>query len=555
MWSERAALTLLLALVAAAVAWTAWAADDAFLTFRTIDNALAGHGPVWNVGERVQAYTHPLWMLALWLASVPHGDVYAASLGLSALATALALFGLARAATARAGFALALGVLFASRSFVDYATSGLENALVHALLGGLVVVCLRRDRDGRSSFVRAALWAALLWTRLDLVWLATPVCALALARDGWPRPRALALGIVPLVAWEGFALVYYGTPVANSALAKLSAGVPAGERLVRGLHYFVSSARYDPAAAVALATLPGFAWRRLRRPAARDTVEAALALGALAQLGWVVWVGGDFMAGRFWTPPLFAAALLLARARRPAALAWAAGLGAVGLTLSVAWLSPFVDRDYGPDWHAAIDDHGVADERHFQRDSTSLRAVLRDDGFRSPQQRAGARRAREQWYRDPWLAVLTQLGVLDEGDAWPPRSAPQAAGLRPVFVKGGVGVFAQRLGPEVYVIDYHGLGDPLLSFLPARRPDPVLAVLIPRLAGLGWRTGHYLRNVPAGYAASRSHGDDRIRDPRLRDLYERVRLVASGPLWSGARWRAIASLLGERLRRRFASAR
>src|SRR5262245_40579712 len=42
---------------------TAWVSDDAYFTFRTIDNAVHGYGLRWNVAERVQAYTHPLWML------------------------------------------------------------------------------------------------------------------------------------------------------------------------------------------------------------------------------------------------------------------------------------------------------------------------------------------------------------------------------------------------------------------------------------------------------------------------------------------------------------
>jgi arabinofuranosyltransferase len=40
-------------------------ADDAFIDVRVVNNVLAGHGPVYNVGERVEAYTNPLWVLLL----------------------------------------------------------------------------------------------------------------------------------------------------------------------------------------------------------------------------------------------------------------------------------------------------------------------------------------------------------------------------------------------------------------------------------------------------------------------------------------------------------
>ena len=42
---------------------SAWMHDDAYITFRTIDNFVNGLGLTWNPAERVQAYTHPLWML------------------------------------------------------------------------------------------------------------------------------------------------------------------------------------------------------------------------------------------------------------------------------------------------------------------------------------------------------------------------------------------------------------------------------------------------------------------------------------------------------------
>ncbi len=48
------------------MAWThRWMADDAFIDVRVVNNVLAGHGPVYNVGERVEAYTNPLWVLLL----------------------------------------------------------------------------------------------------------------------------------------------------------------------------------------------------------------------------------------------------------------------------------------------------------------------------------------------------------------------------------------------------------------------------------------------------------------------------------------------------------
>jgi arabinofuranosyltransferase len=51
----------------------AWVSDDAFITLRTVRNLLQGDGLRWNLNERVQGYTHPLWMflLALPYAFIP----------------------------------------------------------------------------------------------------------------------------------------------------------------------------------------------------------------------------------------------------------------------------------------------------------------------------------------------------------------------------------------------------------------------------------------------------------------------------------------------------
>ena len=43
--------------------------DDAYLSFRYVDNYLNGHGLVFNQGERVEGYTNFLWVILLALAA------------------------------------------------------------------------------------------------------------------------------------------------------------------------------------------------------------------------------------------------------------------------------------------------------------------------------------------------------------------------------------------------------------------------------------------------------------------------------------------------------
>ena len=58
-------LGLLVLFVLWVILQNAWVSDDAYITFRVIENFIAGYGPNFNIGERVQVYTHPLWMVLL----------------------------------------------------------------------------------------------------------------------------------------------------------------------------------------------------------------------------------------------------------------------------------------------------------------------------------------------------------------------------------------------------------------------------------------------------------------------------------------------------------
>ena len=65
-WSPRLGhlpRLLAVALFLVVVFCGAWLCDDAYISFRTADNFVHGYGLTWNVQERVQAYTHPLWLL------------------------------------------------------------------------------------------------------------------------------------------------------------------------------------------------------------------------------------------------------------------------------------------------------------------------------------------------------------------------------------------------------------------------------------------------------------------------------------------------------------
>src|SRR6185503_19260292 len=87
-------LGLMLALFATLLVRSAWICDDAYITFRVIDNFWNGYGLRWNVIDRVQAYTHPLWLMLMSLVYGVTREAYYTSLALQialSLAAAWAL--------------------------------------------------------------------------------------------------------------------------------------------------------------------------------------------------------------------------------------------------------------------------------------------------------------------------------------------------------------------------------------------------------------------------------------------------------------------------------
>lgn len=487
---------LLLLALAVVLLLSAWLCDDAYITFRSVENLLAGNGPRWNVLDRVQSFTHPLWMFLISAVRAVTGEVYYSSLFTSLLISLAAVVALLRLAVQGARTApLILLVLLFSRSFIDYSTSGLENPLAHllvVLLYGVWLKCERKPSDGdlRKLFLLAS---GILLCRLDLLLVIAPALGMALmARRDRRGLVCVGLGLLPLVAWEVFSLVYYGVLVPNTAFAKLNAGVPLTRYLAQGLVYLGASARFDPVAAAAITAglVSGFFSRRAK--------EIGLAAGISLYLLYLVRVGGDFMAGRFLTVPLVASLILLGR--RPDVSRRTVLIACV-VTAALGFLAPeptvLTGPGFGLDRSEEVPDSGVADERAFYYPTTGL---LRAQN-------------REHLIQHPWS--FNGVKALRRG---------QKTALAPA-----VGFYGYFAGPDLHIIDKLALCDPLLARLEVDPDQP-------------WRIGHFYRKIPAGYEESVLRPVSGITDPEIAALDNRIRLVTRGPLFSAARWRAIVAL-------------
>ena len=103
-----------------------------------------------------------------------------------------------------------------------------------------------------------------------------------------------------------------------------------------------------------------------------------------------------------------------------------------------------------------------------------------------------------------------------------------ALGSRRVVVGcGRIGFAGLNAGPSSHFIDSCGLADPLLARLPAK-VDP------------DWRIGHFDRALPANYEISISLDENLLTDTATKRSWDTLRLITRGPVFSLARFKAIA---------------
>lgn len=489
---------------------TAWISDDAGITLRTVLNFLNGYGARFNIDERVQGYTHPLWFLLLSATSYLVGNVYystfTASIVVSLLTLYLVLFRIKINFCGRVIVGLAL---ILSKSYLDFSTSGLENPLSHFLIAFIIISGVNIVEQGqRGPLVSFCLGCGLLYlNRADLVILVAPFCCYVLCRayltiavgevasstvskhgsrknvintaSTWVLFKAVFVGVLPVLLWTAFSVYYYGFPFPNTAYAKLATGIPYLDRVAQGFRYAAHFVQTDLLAALIVLTgiVAGFI--------KRDRIAVTLSIGIALYLLYVVSIGGDFMTGRFFTAPFFMAAIQLGRAvqspfKSAAVIALILAVGGTNIQHTLlsgrSYSNPYITPD------------GISDERAFYFQTQGLLTDREDDQIFSASK---------------WLG--------HDGDL--------------VVTCSGLGFKALAAGPSIHIIDACALTDPLLARMTA-------------IAG-SHRIGHFFRSVPSGYTESIARNQNLIDDDQTRDLYELIRLITRGELNDARRLKAI----------------
>jgi len=490
---------------------TAWMCDDAYITLRTIDNFVQGYGLVWNVGERVQAYTHPLWMFLVSafyaLTREPYYTTLIISMLLS-LSTAVLLLWVSRDNI----YTLSLVglLLVGSKAFVDYSTSGLENPLAHLLLAVFfIILCSYQQPTPRQALSLGVLAGLVMFNRLDHSLLVIPgLLATALRLQRREMARMLAVAGLPVVGWILFSIIYYGFPFPNTFYAKQTAGIPRIEYLERGLVYLMETGIVD--GLTLLGIVIGVIVALWQHQPASISASAGIAL----YMVYVVWIGGDFMGGRMFSVPLVGAITLLA-------LGKAAPLPVINWVFFLA-LS-FIFSMSHPYLFSRIPLRGVYTKQG------KIKYIL---GSQSNYKNFGINYIADErsFYASLWLFPELNYQESQEPFKWKKCGKKLNEKRCQFYIYNAIGLFGYYAGQNTYIIDIYTLPDPFLARIGVASPSP------------DWRVGHILRPIPDGYLLSRFTGRNFLVDPELAKRYEQLRIVTTGPLFTKERLSAIIDL-------------
>ncbi|MCP4700961.1 MAG: hypothetical protein GY862_29515 [Gammaproteobacteria bacterium] len=505
------------------VAINAWVADDAYITFRVLDNFINGYGLRWNVTERVQAFTNPLWLLLhIPFYYVTH-EIFFTTILISLSLITVTFIVAARLFKLSAGFVFAflLVPLVFSRIFVEYAASGLEIPLNFFLLTLFCYVSVRRNNYAvqfKWLFILGLIAGLSGLNRLDTVLFYFPVLLFLSIRYFCLRTMlAFLLGLFPLLLWLLFSLFYYGFLFPNTAYAKLATGIATRDYLQQGIIYAIDFLKYDPVSSIfviiaAILTIR-LAYsiltdmKRIRFVEMESYVFLLLmGIGLLLYSLYILKVGGDFMSGRFWTLPFFLSVLLIIwyLQQYDAQLKWFSYFIGIALILMLTAQHPFQNA---PD-RSPAPSTGIIDERRFYLQTNSVVRYTR--------------------YNNPSTFHLSKKGI-------ELRERARHIKKRIVILKSGIGMLGFYAGSDVIIIDQYGLAEPLL----ARMPISLMPYGQKETAEFRWRIGHFFRNVPAGYTEAHETGSLDDMSPELAAYYRPLRYIISGPLFDWGRIKTI----------------
>lgn len=284
----------------------AWVSEDAFITLRHVENFIDGWGPVFNVNERVEGFTHPLWFAVVSLfrklGLSPKGAVIVPGLLASFSALYILFFrfrpswGTGSSPMLNPGAAILIG----TSAFIDFGTSGLETALSYLLLI-LYAKFLAEGRWKDQPLAMGLIVALLTLNRPDfVVFMIFLFCfyVYGFLKRRIPFKQMAQYLIFPLILVGGyqiFRMGYYAALFPNPFYAKSGSA----SHISQGVRYLWDLFQGSLLSIVLIAAILALL---LNLRQGRGKNQALLFLSGLLHGFFVIRGGGDFMHGRFLLP-------------------------------------------------------------------------------------------------------------------------------------------------------------------------------------------------------------------------------------------------------------
>ncbi len=474
--------------------------EDAFINFRVISNLLAGHGPVFNIGERIEAYSDPLWLFVL---AALHGMLPFVSLewlsvvlGLGGVTGGVVFGGRAiqRLGGSRGdGLLLPVGLLVFSvvAGVWEFSTSGLEMGMVFCWIG-LTFWLLVRTEARRNS----ALWCAFIaglgpLLRPELILMSGVFLAglaVVVASPGWAGPTSVwRRYLVPLLAavflpvlYELWRMAYFALLVPNTGLAKSGTSSWWSQGFTYLWNFVSPYTLWLPLTLAVPLVVP-----RIRRWWSRGDRTGVVVLltpvvAALADTLYVVHVGGDYMHARLLLPAFLSLCLVLyVGVVQLRSLLVVPLIGIVIWSVVCAgWLRWDPGALFGPAFSAV---HGIDNERSFSiYVAKSPHPITTTDWYSSQRQRCRTATvacphftSTGDDYRQT-AAIAAQRGeqvmlvVTNRLQTWIPQDIRAARSSLPFHMAvnlTNIGFVGYVSGPQVYIFDALSLANPIGSHI------------------------------------------------------------------------------------------
>ena len=356
--------------------------------------------------------------------------------------------------------------------------------------------------DDKDVFFLSLMTGLTLLNRMDTVLIVFPALTYACLKDYRRNKKRLLYlipaGLSPFVLWEIFCIIYYGFPFPNSYYAKLQTGFPLSEYLIRGWRYYEYSFLFDTATLFGIAA--GLA-AMFYKPA--DGRFIAAGAGVVLYLLYIFYIGGDFMAGRFFALTFFTALFLFPYGKLSPGIGKTALTGIVCLAIPLicihkrnldmpyAYTPPACLLPWNTHPFCSLDEYEISSEKAFWKERIS-RFVLKNDS-------SGLKNFNK-----------------DLNDTHPVS----------IYETGGVIAFSRS---RQHALDFAGITDALTARMPPVRYKD-------------WKTGHIARLFPKGYKESLISGKNEIKDKEIAAYYDKLKEVVAAPLFSVGRFKTILEL-------------